>query len=91
MLVDLRPVIHAEDLRKEVNLQYGCDIEDIAALLFPGDYQNDCYKNFYYAELEDRNPWSWEDEDTVTLINLVKTYLQDILPDQDDVLIDVSW
>ena len=87
----LFPVINADELRRAVNQQYGVEIEDLADLLFPSEYQNDSYKYFYYDELEEYHGFPWEDEEEIRLTNLVKTYLKDTLPKYDAVLIDVSW
>ena len=92
MKYQMTPVIDADELENAVNLQYGEDtIEEIRNLLFGDDYSNDCCKPFYYDDLTPYNGKPWEDEEEIRLINLVKTYLQDTLPDYDSVLIDISW
>lgn len=77
-LYTLYPVISANDLEHAIELQYDIHIDDIRNLLFDDDY-SDSYKSF---DLEDE----YEDE-----MELVRTYLKDILPDYSYVLIDVSW
>lgn len=78
-LYTMYPVINANDLERAIELQYDIQIDDIRNLLFDDDYSNDSYKSF---DLEDE----YEDE-----VELVRTYLKDILPDYSYVLIDVSW
>lgn len=83
------PVIGADTLRNEVNIQYGVDIEDICDLLFKEDRPIDdqcCY--FNYDELDEYNGYVWEDEEEIRLTNLVKAYLKDILPDYVSIIID---
>ena len=88
----MMPVVNVDELEDAVNLQYGeGTIEDIRNLLFKDDYYNDSYKSFYYGDLIDYNGNPWEDEEEIRLINLVKTYLQDTIPNYIFVLIDVSW
>ena len=86
------PVIDAWDLEKAVNAQFNAEISEIRNLLFDDNYQNDCYKSFYYADMEKYEDWMGDvDERAVRYRNLVRAYLQDILPDYAYVLIDVSW
>ena len=86
------PVVDAWDLEKAVNQQFGCGIKNIRNLLFDDDYQNDCYKAFYYADMEEYEDWMGDvDEEAIRLRNLVRAYLQDTIPNYTYVLIDVSW
>ena len=88
----MMPVVNADELEDAINLQYGeSTIDGIRSLLFSDDYYNDCYKSFYYGDLTAYNSKSWENEEEIRLINLVKTYLQDTIPDYEVVLIDISW
>lgn len=88
----LYPVVDAWDLEKAVNAQFDVEIDEIRNLLFDDDYQNDCYKSFYYADMEEYQDWMGDvDEEAIRLRNLVRAYLQDTIPDYTSVLIDVSW
>lgn len=91
MKFEMLPVISCYDLEEAVNLQYDCNIEDITLLLYGDDFANNSYKNFYFKELDEYKGYPWQDEETIRLINLVKSYLQDIFPHYDHCLIDVSW
>ena len=84
------PVIEIDELEQAVNRQYGTDL-DLRELLFNFDYSNDCMKRFWYDEIEEFENKPWQDEQQLREIALVKTYLQDILPDYCAVLLDVSW
>ena len=87
------PVVDVGELEDVVNAQFGCEIAELRNLLFDDDYNNDCYKRFWYAEMEeyDERWMNPEDEEKVRLRNLVRAYLQDTIPDYVAVLIDVSW
>ena len=91
MKYEMMPVVDCCDLEDAVNLQYGCEIESIANLLFGDEYINDSYKRFYFEELAEYKGYSWQDEEVIRLTNLVKTYLQDVFPNHKCCLIDVSW
>ena len=86
------PVIYIDDLEKAVNAQYDTDL-DLRDLLFVdgSEYVNGCCKRFYYEELETYAGFPWQDEQHITEVNLIKSYLQDILPDYSCVLLEISW
>ena len=86
----IMPVVSVEDLEKGVNTQFGTDL-DLRNLLFDNNYINDCYKEFDYSVPEVYMNLSWQDEERIQQINLVKTFLQDVLPEYTKVIIDVSW
>lgn len=88
----LYPVIDAWDLENAVNAKFDVEINNIRKLLFDEYYQNDCYKYFCYADMEEYEDWMHEDgEEIIHLRNLVRAYLQETIPDYNAVLIDVSW
>lgn len=89
-LYTMYPVIDIRDLEDAVNRQFGVDLE-LRPLLFNDYYANDSYKRYWYDEIEEYEGHEWQDERQIREENLVKTYLRDILPDYDAVLIDVSW
>lgn len=87
------PVVKIDDLAVELRLQYGIDMDgcDLASFLFADDYQNDCYKSYYYGGKLIYEGESWQDEDYIRICNCINSILQDIIPDYVTVLIDVSW
>ena len=86
----LYPVVDIEELEKAVNLQFDVEL-DLRELLFDDTYDNDSLKRFWYDNIEEFRGYSWQDEKSIREIALVKTYLQDTIPDYGCVLIDVSW
>ena len=94
MTYKLVPIIDILDLENEVKLQFGDilpEFDYLANYLFGDDYNNDSYKSFYFKEMEEFTGKSWQNEEHIRIINCVKSILQDLLPDYDSVLIDVSW
>ena len=89
-IYSIKPVVYIEDLEKAINIQFDIDL-DLRALLFDEYHFNECYKNFNYRVCETYTGESWQDEEHIRYINLVKTYLQDTLPDYNEIIIDVSW
>ena len=86
------PVVDADELERAVNQQFDCEIGEIRNLLFGDDYSNDCYKLFDYFDMEEYFDWMGSvDEEGIRLRNLVRTYLQDAIPDYEMVLVNVSW
>lgn len=83
----MMPVVDADELERAVNAQFGCEICEICNLLFGDNYTNDSYQGFWYGELEVFHGHSWEDEEEINLRNLVRTYLQDTIPEFSRVLI----
>lgn len=87
----MRPVIDVDELEDAVNQRFGCEIAELANLLFGDEYYNDSYKCLYYDRLEVYRGRAWENEEKIRLRNLVYTYLKEILPDYDSVLVNLSW
>ena len=87
----MMPVVDADELEEAVNTQFGCEIDDIRNLLFDDEYNNDSYMSFWYGAMEVYQGRIHQNEERIRLRNLVCTYLQDVIPDHDRVLIDVSW
>ena len=85
------PAVDYSTLQDAINLQFGTDIDNLCTLLFDYDFTNDSYKSFYYGEMEVFEGHPWQNEEDIRLRNLVRAYLQDVLPDYEYVLIDVSW
>ena len=86
----LYPVVDIEELEKAVNLQFDVEL-DLRELLFDDTYDNDSLKRFWYDNIEEFKGYSWQDEKSIREMALVKTYLQDAIPEYGCVLIDVSW
>ena len=91
MEIKMLPVISCYELEEAVNRQFDCGIEEISVLLFGTDFNNNCYKSFYFGQMEEYCGRYWENEEEIRLRNLVRAYLQDTVPNFDHVLIDVSW
>jgi hypothetical protein len=86
------PVVEIYDLEKELKTQFDVDIEgELRNILFYDNYQNDCYKSYYFEDDEEFHGDAWEDEEHIRIRNLVNAYLRDTLPDYSRVLIDVTW
>ncbi len=90
-LITMMPIVDSYELQNAVNLQFGCDIKDIDELLFGECRPNDSYASFSFDCLEVYAYPRWQDEEEIRLRNLVRTYLQDILPDYSRVLININW
>ena len=92
MIYTMYPVIDVTDLEDAIRIQFGVDVEDeMRNILFGDEYQNDCYKSYYFADDEEYTGESWQDEEKIRIRNLVNAYLRDILPDYERVLVDVTW
>ena len=74
------------DLEEALVQQYGSEeFSDLRNILFYEDYMNDCYKQYWFDDDLD------EKEDNAAIINCINGFLRDIFPDEERVLIDVSW
>ena len=96
MKAKMIPMIEAGELEEALCLQYGEgfmeDIDDnISSFLFDTEYMNDVCKKYYFDEIEEYTGKPWQDEKRIRIENCIKTFLQDIFPGMDCVLIDVSW
>ena len=89
MKIEILPVVHIDELENEINRQYDVDY-NLREMFFFDEYCTDCMK-LYYNELEVYTGKFWEDADAITRRNVVKSYLQDILPDYKCVLLDFSY
>ena len=78
------PVIDIRELEKVLETQYDIDTDDLRSILFRDDYYNDCFKKYYF-----RTAWKSHEEEPIEVC--VKTFLQDVFPNNDYVMIDVSW
>lgn len=87
----MMPVVDVSELEDAVNAKFNCEITEMRNLLFSDDFNNDSYQSFWYGKMEVFEGRSWQNEEQIRLRNLVRTYLQDTIPDHDRVLVDVSW
>jgi hypothetical protein len=87
----MMPVVDVDELEDAVNAKFGCEIVEMRNLLFSDDFNNDSYQSFWYGKVEVFEGRSWQNEEQIRLRNLVRAYLQDTIPDHDQVLVNVSW
>ena len=86
------PVIEVGVLENEIKAQFDIDVEgELRNILFYEDYMNDCYKSYWFEDDEVYTGKSWQNEEHIRIRNLVNSYLRDILPEYNTVLIDVTW
>lgn len=50
MKVEMKPVINSNDLEEQIEAQYNLDLR-IPEVLFPEDFTNDCFKEYYYKDV----------------------------------------
>lgn len=95
MNIERRPIIDISDLEREVIAQHPeveSDIKnyEIREIMFDDDYDNDCYKSYFFDEdVEYKYPW--QNEEKIKIENIIRACLREVLPDEDHVIIDVSW
>lgn len=77
------PVIDIRELEKALESQYDIDTDDLRNILFGDDYSNDCFKKYYFSS-------EWESYYDHPIEICAKTFLRDVFPDNDYVLISVS-
>lgn len=95
MNIERRPVIDIDDLEQEViarhpELENDIKYYEIREIMFGDDYNNDCYKPYFFDEdLEYKYPW--ENKEKIKIENIIRAYLREVLPDEERVIIDVTW
>ena len=91
----MMPAFWVEDLKEALTIQYGREfmdeVGDLRNFLFDTNYMNDVYVEYGFDEIEEYTGEEWQDENHIRLENCIKTFLKDIFPDHDYVLIDVMW
>ena len=87
-LVEMRPIIDAFALEDAINAKYDAGITDILSLMFYDDYHNDIYKSFYFGNTYGHRDCSNERE---CQLDIVRSFLKELLPNEDSVLICISW
>lgn len=91
----MMPAFWVEDLKEALTIQYGREfmdeVGDLRNFLFDTNYMNDVYVEYGFDEIEEYTGEEWQDENHIRLENCIKTFLKDIFPNHDSVLIDVMW
>lgn len=93
MKYEIRPVVDIDELKKALELQYGPDFMDdyeLRIFLFADEYANDCYKSYFFGNLEEFTGKIWQDEEYIRKENCIKTFLQDCFPNHTRVLINMG-
>lgn len=85
--------VGVRDLEEAIQIQYDTYI-DISQIFFGESFVNDSYMSLHFKTdwdeeiTPDTDP---EDAEEIVQRNLVRGYLRDILPDDDFILVDLSW
>ena len=93
------PCFWVGDLENALEAQYGPEfIQEIRAkhngirrLMFDDFYMNDVCCKYYIDEMEEYEGHSWQDETHIRLENCIKTFLRDMFPGYDYVVVDLMW
>lgn len=95
MKYEMMPVVDANELERILIAQYGPNAmgnqDFMANVLFGDEYNNDSYKSYYFQEDEEFTGKFWQDEEKIRIRNCVNSILRDLFPDQERILVDVSW
>jgi hypothetical protein len=99
MKYKMMPVIWVGDLREALIAQYGPDFlnrnDNLRNILFDDQYCNDVAKKLNIYDIEEWDDsyltYEWFDERQWRIRNCVLTFLQDLFPNQEYVMIDVTW
>lgn len=90
MKYEMMPVVRATEIEKEVQLQYG-EIINLAPLIWPEDFQNDCYKSLYFDDDMVAECEEYEEQERREHL-MVYSVLRDAFPEHiRTILVDVSW
>ena len=91
--VEMKPVIDIWSLTEALEAQYhwGLDAHTICQMMFRDEYYNNSFKSYWFAGDELFRGYSWQNETKITQENLIRSFLRDLLPNHERVLIDVSW
>lgn len=86
------PMIDVHDLAEQINIQYNKDYNDmeLTEYLFGDSYEN-AIQQFYYEENEIYRGRFWENEEAISIRNLVRGYLRDVCPNYTSIFIDIRW
>ena len=94
MKYKMMPVFSIFDLEIALCAQYGSQFTEqysnLRSVLFGDCYINDSYMSYNIKDIAE-NLEPWMDETHWRIETCVKTFLCDIFPEHEYVLIDVSW
>lgn len=99
MKYTMMPVIWVGDLEEALKAQYGPDFlnwdDNLRNILFDDSYCNDVAKQLNILDVEEWDDsfleYEWFNERHWRIRNCVLTFLQDLFPGQEYVMIDVMW
>lgn len=92
MKYKVMPVVDVDELQKALELQFGPEVmgnEDILTDIL-GEYDNYSYKRYYFSQNEVYEGHFWQNEEHIRIRNCVNAILQDMFPEHEEVLVDVS-
>ena len=83
------PCVKQSDLQEAVNIQYDLNIHDIAEfLIYDVQYVED-YCIISLNEDDVMEPaYSWETMEDVHIFNCIRTYLRDVFPEAEKIIIE---
>lgn len=93
MIFETCKTVGVRDLEEAIQTQYDTYI-DISQTFFGDSFTNDSYMALHFRKdwdeeiTPDTDP---EDMEEIVQRNLVRGYLRDVLPDDDFILVDLSW
>ena len=91
--VEMRPVIDIWSLSDALEAKYhwGLEAHTVCQIMFGDAYHNDSFKSYWFAGDDLYRGYSWQNETRITRENLIRSFLRDLLPNHERVLINVSW
>ena len=93
MKYKMMPIVEADEIEKAVKLQYEVNIK-LAPLMWPEDFQNDCYKSLCFDDdmVADCEEDEYDNEQSRREHLMIYSILRDIFPENiRTILVDVSW
>ena len=96
MKYTIMPVIWVGDLEDALIDHYGPEFKsdycNLRNVMFGDYYMNDVAKDYDIVDIPEFNPEnSWMDETQCRLEERIKTFLHDMFPDHERVMIDLMW
>ena len=93
------PYFWIGDLENALEVQYGSEFireintkyDDIRGLMFGDSFMNDVCCKYYIDEIVEYEGIPWQNEARIRLENCIKTFLRDMFPGLDYVIVDVMW
>lgn len=93
-MFEMKPTIDVgtlEDMLNEAYPEVAEMYDFLASVMFGEEYNNYSYKRYNYRSIEEFCNLPWQNEEHLFVENRLKTLLQELLPEYDEVLVDVSW